>query len=822
MGIHNTALIGASSQGYQISRSVRLRSSATADLSRTPATASNKKTWTYSSWMKRGSLATIYFFGTNFSGTGGLHSLQLNGDALFMYVEPTAGVKTGWLTSAVFRDPSAWYHVQVVFDTTQAAVANMGKIYVNGILQTTTTNNYSATYIAQNADGLINGTTLHTIGSGRTVYTGYFDGYIAETNFIDGQALTPSSFGQYNANGVWSPIKYTGTTYGTNGFYLNFSDNSAATAAAIGKDNSGNGNNWTPNNISVTAGVTYDSMLDVPTPYADGGNGRGNYCVLNTVSRSTAAANAPTPTSGNLEYAPTTAAVSVSGWPFVLGTIGITNGKWYFEVDITGLETDSAVAFGFVQPTIVNDSDNSDQLDKIIGAIIRNDSASTGLRSAVLNTFVTRDGADATNAVYQIAIDNDLGKLWIGKANTWYASGNPSAGTGEVGTFTSQSLIPFAMVQKGNLTANSNLRYNFGQRPFTYTPPTDFVALNTQNLSTPTIPNGAAYMAATTYTGTGATQTITNTVNSASFQPDWVWVKGRSGATDHALYDSVRGATFDLAANSAAAETVQTTGLTAFGSTGFTVGALAKMNTSAATYVGWQWKAGGTAVTNTSGTISSQVSAGATQGFSVVTYTGTGANATVGHGLGVAPKMVIVKSRSINPSSWSVYTSMTGAGNELLLNSTAASAAAVNSWNSTAPSSSVFTVGTAASTNQNTSTYVAYCFSEVAGYSAFGSYTGNGLADGTFVYLGFRPRFVMIKRTDGVTNWSIKDSSVNTYNAAVLRLYPNVSDAETSGADLDYLSNGFKCRTTSNEVNAAGTYIYMAFAENPFKYSLAR
>jgi len=811
---------GQSNVGYRISRSVRTRLSASAYFNRTAGTPTNNLKWTFSFWTKRGALGSGQHLLNAGTGTSASEDYLtfLSSDKLAFY--QGNGSTTVIATNAVFRDPSAWYHIVLVYDSAQATSTNRLFIYVNGVSQSFS----STTYPTLNLSTNINASgVLQRISSRTYAVTEGYDGYLTETNFIDGQALTPSSFGSTNAvTGAWQPKRYAGT-YGTNGFYLNFSDNSAATAAAIGKDNSGNGNNWTPNNISVTAGVTYDSMLDVPTLYADGGNGRGNYCVLNTVSRSTLAANAPTPTSGNLEYAPTTAAVAVSGWPFVLGTIGITNGKWYFEVDITGLETDSSLAFGFVQPTIVNDSDNSDQFDKIIGAIIRNDSASTGLRSAVLNTLVTRDGADATNAVYQIAIDNDLGKLWIGKANTWYASGNPSAGTGEVGTFTSQSLIPFAMVQKGSLTANSNLRYNFGQRPFTYTPPTGFVSLNTKNLPTPTITNGAAYMAATTYTGTGATQTISNAVNGLSFQPDWVWVKGRSGATDHALYDSVRGATFDLASNTTAAETTQATGLTAFGGTGFTVGALAKMNTSAATYVGGQWKAGGTAVTNTSGTISSQVSAGATQGFSVVTYTGNGTSAaTVGHGLGVAPKMVIVKRRDTAGYGWTVYhVGLTSAGYAVKLDETAAQAV-TTLWNSTAPSSTVFNLGTSSGANANAGTYVAYCFSAVEGYSAIGSYTGNGSADGTFVYLGFRPKFVMIKQSDGVTNWSIKDSSVNTYNAAVLRLYPNTSGAETSGADLDYLSNGFKCRSTSNEVNAAGTYIYMAFAENPFKYSSAR
>jgi hypothetical protein len=340
-------------------------------------------------------------------------------------------------------------------------------------------------------------------------------------------------------------------------------------------------------------------------------------------------------------------------------------------------------------------------------------------------------------------------------------------------------------------------------------------------------------MAASTYTGTGSSLTIANTVGSTSFQPDFVWVKGRSGATDHALYDSVRGTTKDLVSNSTAAETTQATGLTAFGSTGFTIGALAKMNTNAATYVGWQWKASGSTVSNTNGSITSTVSAGATQGFSVVTYTGTGANATVGHGLGVAPSMVIVKKRSAAGDQWYVYhasnlsPSSNAGNNRVFLNLTAASNQDIAAWNNTNPTSSVFSIGTSTEVNGSGATFVAYCFAPVAGYSAFGSYTGNGSTDGPFVYCGFRPRWVMVKRTDATGNWPMIDSSRGTYNADILALFANLSNAEgtySANSGFDLLSNGFKLREpANNDINfSGGTYIFAAFAENPFKNSLAR
>jgi hypothetical protein len=383
------------------------------------------------------------------------------------------------------------------------------------------------------------------------------------------------------------------------------------------------------------------------------------------------------------------------------------------------------------------------------------------------------------------------------------------------------NILPYCSV-----ILNSNLAFNFGQRPFTYTPPTGFKALNTQNLPTPAISNGANYMAATTYTGTGATQTISNAVNGVSFQPDLVWAKSRNAVESNRLIDSVRGATLVLYSNLTNAETTEATGLTAFGSSGFTLGSGAP-NTSAVTYVGWQWNAGGSTVTNTNGSISAQVRANATAGFSVVTYTGTGANATVGHGLGVAPKMVIVKGRNGGTTNWPTYHISVGNTGTLFLNATNAITTSSTQWNNTSPTSSVFSIGNSGDTNANTTAYVAYCFAEVAGYSKFGSYTGNGSADGPFVYLGFRPRWLMWKNASlGTENWGIIDTSRPNYNFnGNWLLFPNSSAAEATAASIrfDLLSNGFKVLNTNGDNNFNGsTIIYAAFAENPFKNSLAR
>ena len=348
-------------------------------------------------------------------------------------------------------------------------------------------------------------------------------------------------------------------------------------------------------------------------------------------------------------------------------------------------------------------------------------------------------------------------------------------------------------------------------------------------MTTPTIPAGNLYMNATLYTGTNSSQTVTNGGTGTSFQPDFVWVKSRSNGFSNSLYDSVRGVRNTLASNSTNAENLESAGysLTAFNSNGFSVGidnaGIGSVNASASTYVGWQWKAGGTAVSNTNGSITSSVSANTTSGFSVVTYTGTGANATVGHGLGVAPAWVIVKGRNVGSTNWFIYTATQGATKYLDFSSGTGGTDS-SAWNNTAPTSSVFSVGSSYYTNYSATTYVAYCWTPIAGYSAFGSYTGNGSADGTFVYTGFRPRYVIVKRTDAAYGWFIEDSSCNPYNVQTHHLRADTADAEvSSGWNLDTLSNGFKLRESGSAVNASGgTYIYACFGENPFKYALAK
>ena len=763
------------STGYNLTRSLRFRASASSYLSRTnTGTVTNNAVWTWSGWAKlgywsSGNAATL--FGTGAGGSANESSIKYVNNQLNVINYVGSSVKCRYVTTAVYRDPSAWYHVVVSSNSSTSL-----RIYINGVQVTAFD---TATAPDASAWGVNTASTASYMGwlSGNA----YFDGYLTEVNFIDGQALTPSSFGSTNAlTGVWQPARYTGT-YGTNGFYLPFTDNSALTTSSnvgLGKDFSGNGNYWTTNNISITSGVTYDSMTDVPTLTSATA---ANFAVLNPLfnaSPSTAVLS-----NGNLTF--------IGNYYPVASTIGVSSGKYYFEATVNS----SALSLGIVP---LGFTSNSGQPGSTAT------SYSVQSTTKYNNGSVTSYGsAWSTGNIIGIALDLDAGTL-VAYVN------NVSQGTafsGIAGTYF------FAM---WNTTTSDSV--NFGQRPFSYTPPTGFVALCTFNLPTSTIVKGNTVMDATTYTGTGATLSVTN---AGAFKPDLVWIKSRAQARSHRLQDSVRGVGNRLASDQTAAETVDASSLTSFDTGGFSLGTNINYNTSAEAFVAWQWQAGqGSTSSNTNGTITSTVSVNASAGFSIVTYTGNGSGGqNVGHGLGVTPSVVLIKNRS-GAADWIFYSKLTGSSTYLVLNTTAAASA-----DTVTQTSTVFSIGTASTVNGNGSTYVAYCWTPIAGFSAFGSYTGNGSTDGVFVYTGFRPKWLTVKRTDTAgTNWLLQDSVRGPYNLTENTLYPNLSDAESTGAGyFDLLSNGFKLRTSGTGLNASGgTYIYMCFAENPTKYALAR
>lgn len=774
-GSANALLLSPS--GYQIPYSLRFRASNSAYLQRTIGASSTSTTIaTWSFWIKRGAFGagrqSIVYNG-NVAGSGNIILLEFtSGSEILAYF--TGSTSTGFVTNALFRDPSAWYHVVLAYDSTQATDSNRSKLYVNG---TQITSFASVTYPALNqAFNAGSGDYQQMMGLSGTQNT---DGYMAEVNFIDGQALTPSSFGQTDsATGVWVPKRYGGT-YGTNGFYLKFADASAATASAIGKDSSGNGNNFPPSGISVTSGTTFDQMLDTPTL---------NYCVMSAVDRYSTTMN---PSDANLAIVNS----SAGSYQGIRSTVAMTTGKWYCEGVITASGSLPNSRTGAALYTA------SDALSTY-GGVSATSWAYFSAGQAVNNNVSTTltGGSLALNDVFQIAFDADAGKLWFGKNGTWLNSGDPATGANAI--YSSLAAGTYFIGGWAYNTADKTVM-NFGQRAFAYTPPTGFKALNTANLPTPSIKKSSTFFDATLRTGTGATASV----SSLGFQPDWVWIKSRSNGTAHNLFNSVRGATKGIQTTGPNAEYTDANSLTAFNANGYSLGTDASsrgVNINTNTYVDWAWKESTTA------------------GLDILSWTGDGTGArTINHALGVTPEFIML--RGTDARVWACwFSSMTSAAYYMDLGTVAAEAVDTTMFDSTAPTSTTFRVGSY--NNVNAITYVGYFFSSISGFSRIGSYTGNASTDGPFVWCGFRPKFVMVKGVDVATGWFMVNPS-NSANEVVVRVFSDTTGTELSNTyGLDLLSNGFKVRApTGYSLNNSGNkYAFIAFAENPFKYARAR
>lgn len=773
------------SGGYQIRNSLRFNSGDTAYLSRTNAAFGSTTTMTFSFWIKPTDFSAVQkrIIGSYNAAPNDFAILIDANNCLYVYnYSPSVAL----ITQQVFRDVASHYHIVVALDTTQAVTTDRIKIYVNGVQITTFS---TATYPAQNAILYINQTNPINIGRSNAG-TSYLNGYLSEFIFIDGIALDSTYFGRTESTtGQWTPKKYLGT-YGTNGFYLPFDDNTTTTT--LGYDRSGNANNWTLTNFNVAAGVNNDWVQDTPT---------NNYCTLNPLNC------AVTPTNGAITI--TSSTTNYSG----ASTFTMTSGKWYWECVLYA--GDIHPMFGIARNNIAS---NTAWWATTSGYGYYFDG------TKYTNSVGTIYGsAYTTNDVIGVAFDADSGSL------TFYKNG-VSQGVAFTG-LTSMDFMP--SVGQGS-NASASIAVNFGQRPFAYTPPTGFKSLCTKNLPAPTIKQGNKHFDVKTYTGDG---TSPRSLTGLTFTPDFTWLKRRTNvASHHLLVDSNRGANGSVmktlySAATAAEETASTQGTLIYGlissldTNGFTVASgstsAAGVNNNGDAFVAWNWKANGAAVSNTNGSITSQVSANPSAGFSIVTWTGNGAaNATVGHGLSSAPSVYFMKSRN-NVGSWPfLYTSVDGSLDYMYLDLTNTGGNATQSL----PTSTVLNIQSAAGDNTNGSQIVAYCFTEVPGYSKFGKYTGNGSADGPFVFCGFKPRFVMVKRTDTTGNWVMLDTARDVFNIGAARLWANLANAESTANPLiDFLSNGFKIRDTNSDDNASGgTYIFMAFAEAPFKYSTAR
>jgi hypothetical protein len=564
-----------------------------------------------------------------------------------------------------------------------------------------------------------------------------------------------------------------------------------------------------PTNFSVTAGAGNDSLLDSLTAYGTdtglGGEVRGNYCTWNPLN--TAAGTSIS--NGALDL---TTGSGAGQTGTTLTTFGLSSGKWYWEV-IQTATTNSSVSFIGIAPS-------GYPLTSSVGYSTTSYAyVANGLK--ITNSATSSYGASYTNGdVVGVALDLDAGTL------TFYKNG-VSQGVAFTGI---TSGTYHAAVSDNGSAETSSFTANFGQRPFAYAAPSGFKALNTQNLPTTTVGFGSDqqandYFDTVLYTGNGTSQTVTG----LQFKPDFVWIKLRNespSSTWHRLIDSVRGGDRRLSSNDTQAEAQSASLITAFTANGFSVGNDAGINSSGINIVAWCWRAGGNAVVNTAGTIQSNVSVNTTAGFSIVTYTGNStAGATVGHGLGAAPSMIILKSRT-SAGGWAVYHTSLGPTQYIWLMQTSSAATYSGAWNNTAPTSSVFTLGNDGQWN-GAYNFVAYCWAAVPGFSAFGSYTGNGSADGPFVYTGFRPRWVLIKVSTGTpaADWVLHDTSRSPYNVSDIKLSPNTptGDVTSSAVNIDILSSGFKIRNTDGAYNTStNTYIYAAFAESPFKTARSR
>ena len=785
--------------GFEISNSLRFNDNDSAALTRTPSGASNRDTWTWSAWVKGAdaSLQTLFSGGTgsgndtfNFRIDAGQIS-QNNGSAALR------------ATTALFRDFSAWYHIVLAVDTTQSTDTNRLKLYVNGSLITV----FSTSNIpAQNTDLGVNQAALHTIGRRANATDRYLNGYLAEVNFIDGSQLTPSSFGE-TKNDIWIPKNTSGLTFGTNGFRLQFKQTGTGTASSttIGADTSGNDNHWTSTNL-----VASDVMPDSPT---------NNFATINPVD------SAGTLSQGNLNF------INGDGGAYkAQSTMTIPNiadsQKYYVE-----FVSDLGYITGIIPEDITGANNNA--VYNVIRGYYPTGSKYTGTSASSYGaSFGTGDqmGMLIGNGAIEFFKNSASQGVAFSSLTGAYkvvSSAFGNAGAGIIFNFGQDSSFAGAKTAQGETDAN-------GIGDFYYDEASSGLALCTSNMTDPVETIDPAqggsvqdYFNTVLWTGN---DTSGRAITGVGFQPDFVWIKNRAATYYHSLSDTVRGITRSLSSNATDAE-VNYSNISAVGSDGFTISGAELVNKNAQAIVAWNWKAG-TAFSNDAsatgvGSIDSAGSVNTDVGVSIINLTGTGNVQTVAHGLSKAPEYIIEKSRE-RADNWVVYTAPVGNTGGFILEDTNAVITTDTYWNDTSPTSTVWTMGTQNAVNVSGQETIAYCFHSVEGFSRIGSYTGNGNANGTFVYTGFRVAFVLIKQT-AVDDWGIYDSKRlgqnNDGSSGNGVLYPNIANAEETQASraIDLLSNGFKLRTNNPTFNEnGGTYVYMAFAEQSFKYANGR
>ena len=846
-----------------IDQSLRFNEGDTPYLSRTFVTPSSTRKIIIATWIKPSELGdetpimyssssnTQNYFLMGFAADGFISAT----DNFNLFTVEGNSLRFGFRTERLFRDPTNWMHVCVAIDTTQATSTDRVVLFFNGKRYTGSYSSYN-TQPSENRDfTILNSAIEHRIGAYSNANHAYgnLDGYLSEFYFIDGQSIFSDTSATANStfinsdkdtlvtfceqkNGLAVPKAYSGT-FGNNGCRLTFEGTGTGTTSQgttaqtnIGDDQSGQGHNFSVNGLA-----TADVVKDSPT---------NNFCVLNPLDKS-----GGTFSEGNLRY-------DTSSWDMATGTFLLPSGKWYYEVRVDAYNASAnAFSVGIIQTNKIRGSGNSyywshsswstSSQGYLYGVNVNGTTeykisagSATSLSShpdivqgSVIGIFIDLE-SDTTSIKYNIDGGTPF-ELFTSMQDVDYTIG--------VSDYLAQLTFNFGQDStfSGAETAGGNTDGN-GKGDFHTALPsghTDYLAICSANLSDPTIGPQTDTQADDHFdtilrVGHGSSGGSTP----ANFKADWIWEKVRSASYSHYLIDSSRGivdgSTQVLITNTT---NLETTGNWYKPPTSSSLEFNTNDWASSFSLVDWIWKAnGGTTTTNDAsstsiGTIDSVFQANTTSGFSIVTYTGTGSAGTIRHGLSVAPSMVIIKSRTgASVPNWVIGQDQSGFTGQLYFDAGAFSSNS-GSFNNTAPTSSVVSINTDSTVNQSTATYVMYCFANVEGYSKIGSWIGNGSTNGTFVYTGFRPAWIMLKRTSDSGGWQMLDNKRNTFNPVDNYLLPNLSLYEIDGSTLspsigiDFLSNGFKLRTTENVYNANGnTYIYLAFAEQPFKFSNAR
>ena len=823
-------------------QSLRLNTPDDPRLTRTPSSGGNRKTWTFSIWIKRGVITVNQvLFGAFSSGS------ESNFSYLSLHVDDQIGFDaygTSYFhTNRLLRDTTGWCNLVFAVDTTQSTSGDRVKLYVNGVQDSSFA---SGSMPSLNLDTAFNDTCQHTLFANH--YSGSYDsevsGYVSDINFVDGSQLTASSFGEFK-NGVWIPKKYTGS-YGTNGFRLEFKQTGTGTASTstIGADTSGNTNHFTSSNLAST-----DSNLpDCP---------EDNYPTMNPLHKGT---DTITFTEGNLKSSFTSDTDDTHhGCTFALPK----EGKWYWEQTFTGADTGGSQA-----PYCgIYDSDTlalgiSDNLFTTSGDFITYYTHNNAIYISGSSTNYTGSIGNQSGAVVGFAVDMDGGHCWV-HVNGTYINGTPtfSDGTNKVASpNTDSTYIPF---WSGNGGGVMTWEANFGQASFTGTIPTGYSKLTSANLPEPTISPNADTQADDyfdTFLFSGDGNNPRTLAHGLDFTPDWIWQKNRGSSWYHRLVNSVRGYAKDLFSNTTGTEEASNSGgdITAVDATNMTLQGSSHnndINGSGENFVMWCWKAGGNhadvsgnfikdgvAFTPTQGTIdASYISVNTTSCFSIVQFTSdissdvgeTGTPPTIAHGIGVKPTLVIVKDTDGGSyPHWNVWhqgyqPDATYLNYQLFLQANSASNNAGWHRTDTGFTTNLFTPPRY-QYNETGKTYICFVFAEVEGFSKFGSLTANGSADGSYCYLGFQPSLVIIKQSSASGDWNIIDTTRQGYNHAnglpVIRANSTAVEEQASGnqGQIDILSNGFKFRSNHSSFNTSGaSVVYMAWAEIPDKYSNA-